>query len=152
MAIYYLAVPDLSLGGRLLLLMQMHSRAHSQSGDTVHDHVRACAEVQNGATATTMEQRAQQLADVAATLYDAADSRSIRLPLQPSHLLVIALRKALDRELKSGGSVKSQMAAGRKLADALLEGFLQAQDEGQSCFSHVMVYPFPLLQITCWDD
>ena len=78
-----------------------------------------------------MQQRALQLASVAAMLYDAGGA-SIRLPLHASNPLVCAMRKALDRELKLGGSGVGKGATGSQLAEALLEGMLQAQDEDGS--------------------
>ena len=82
-----------------------------------------------GGGSSSIQQRAIQLAGVAATLYDNGGA-SIRLPLQPSNPLVSAMRKALDRELKSGGPVDGGDCTGARLAEALLEGLLQAQDEG----------------------
>lgn len=68
-----------------------------------------------------------------------AGGTSIRLPLPRSNPLVVALRKALERELKSGSPVGGEDCTGARLAAALMEGLLQAQDEGEDAFCFLIV-------------
>lgn len=78
--------------------------------------------------------RAQQLAEVALTAYEARPG--IHLPLEPTHPLLTVIKQALAKE--------SDSTAGHKLAAALLDGALQAVDttEGPQetdSFSYLLV-------------
>lgn len=82
-------------------------------------------------------ERAEQLAQVAQAMY-LAGGPAIHLPFEMNHPLIMVLRKALQRETKAGSNKVSQ--AGRQIADALLEGILQAFDSAPG--SNTLAFPY----------
>jgi len=72
----------------------------------------------------TLEERAAQLADVAAAAYDAGGA-SIHLPMDTQTPLVGVLRAALGWEAR--GDLHLEWKAGRQIAEALLESILSEQ-------------------------
>ncbi|CAK0782901.1 hypothetical protein CVIRNUC_006096 [Coccomyxa viridis] len=80
--------------------------------------------------------RAQQLAEVARTVYERGGP-GIHVPLEGGHALVEVLRAALGREARERPRQCRQ--AGRELAAALLQGFLSASEaKDQDTFPHLL--------------
>lgn len=71
-----------------------------------------------------------------------AGGAAIHLPLELSHPLIVVLRKALQREVK--GTNNRVSYAGQQVADALLEGILQAFD---STGSNTLAFPYLVVSL-----